>query len=111
MTATAFQFQAWPTTRNSFDVLLTRAEASRLSFDEEELLRDTHWDLGQDARLREDVRFRPTPWGRWIPARIYLANDALFAQLRREPRGTPDLKRALADLERVRGSVLRVLCG
>ena len=101
MTSLAFQSPAWSATRNSFDVLLERAEDSQLSFDEEELLRDTHWALGQDARLREDVRFRPTPWGRWIPARIYLANDALFTQLHREPRATPDLEQALANLERV----------
>ena len=101
MTALASQCPVWSATRNSFDVLLKRAEASRLSFDEEELLRGTHWDLGQDARLREDVRFRPTPWGRWIPARLYLANDALSAQLHREPRGTPELDQALANLERV----------
>ena len=91
----------WTATRTSFDALVERAEASRLSFQEEELLRDTHWSLGQDARLREDVRFRPTPWGSWIPATAYLANDTLFAQLHREPQSRPDLEQALADLDGV----------
>ena len=101
MTAFAAEYPAWSATRNSFDPLLKRAESSRLSFHEEELLRDTHWDLGEDARLREDIRFRRTPWGRWIPARIYLANDTLLAQLHREPGGTPSLEQTLRDLERV----------
>lgn len=101
MTVLTSRPRAWSATRNSFDVLFERIEASRLSFDEQELLRSTHWNLGQDARLREDVRFRPTPWGRWIPSRVYLANEALFAQLHREPQHSPDLERALADLEQV----------
>lgn len=91
----------WARTRRSFDVLLEKAAASRLSFDEAALLRDTHWNLGQDARLREDVRFRPTPWGRWIVASAYLANDTLFAELHREPQLRPSLEGALAELDGV----------
>jgi hypothetical protein len=101
VTELASQSRAWSETRNSFDVLFERAEASRVSFDEEDLLRNTHWNLGQDARLREDVRFRPTPWGRWIPSKFYLANGAFFVQLQREPQHSLDLERALADLEQI----------
>lgn len=88
-------------TRTSFDALVERVRDARVSFAEEELLRDSHWCLGQDARLREDVRFRQTPWGRWIPATAYLANDAFYTHLHREPQTRPDLVQALADLDGV----------
>lgn len=101
MTTLAMQSPRWAATRRSFDALVERAESSRLSFEEGDLLRDSHWSLGQDARLREDVRFRPTPWGRWIPASAYLANDALFAQLHREPQWEPSLDGALDEMDEV----------
>lgn len=101
MTALRVSTPRWAATRTSFDSLLERVATLRLSVDEDELLRDTHWDLGQDARLREDVRFRTTPWGRWIPAAGYLANDALFAQLHREPRSKPNIEIALTELDRL----------
>jgi len=91
----------WAVMRRSFDTLVEHTEASRLSFAEEALLRDSHWRLGEDARLREDIRFRPTPWGRWIAAGAYLANDALFAQLHREPQSNPDIEETLAELDGV----------
>ncbi len=99
MTMLNLQNPRWTATRKSFDGLVERAEAARLSFDEVELLRDTHWRLGDDARLREDLRFRPTPWGRWIPSATYLANDALFTQLHREPQRWPSFDGFLAELD------------
>ena len=91
----------WLGTRHSFDPLVERALSTRLSLAEAELLRDSHWHLGEDARLREDSRFRPTPWGRWLASAAYLANEALFRQLHREPFARPGLEGALADLEGV----------
>lgn len=101
MTALMAFDQSWISTRSSFDALVERVQGVRLSFEEEELLRDSHWCLGQDARLREDVRFRQTPWGRWMPATAYLANETLFTQLHREPQTRPELEQALADLDSV----------
>lgn len=76
----------WAASHPRFDEVAARVRASDFSFDEEELLRPSLWARGDDARLREDVRFRPTPWGRWIDSSSYLANDALFVRLHREPR-------------------------
>lgn len=89
----------WHATRKSFDSLLERLSASRVSVDEADLLRDTHWNLGQDARLREDLRFRPTPWGRWIDSSAYLANEALFARLHGQPQGPQELEALLQEFE------------
>lgn len=101
MMAGGFQLPRWASTRSSFDPLVEHASSSRLSFEEAELLRDSHWSLGEDARLREDIRFRPTPWGRWIPTMAYLANDAVFKHLHREPRNRSQLEDLLAELDRL----------
>ena len=93
----------WKRTRRSFDSIEERAREQRGSFDEAELLRETHWNHGQDARLREDLRFRPTPWGRWVLSAAYLANDAVWAQLHRERRVSLELEPTLAALEKVVG--------
>jgi len=103
LTSAGYQIPRWTATRRSFDPLVERVANSRLSFVEDELLRDTHWSLGEDARLREDIRFRPTPWGRWIPAAAYLANEALFVQLHREPQRRPDIESVLADFDSTAG--------
>ena len=81
MNAAEGQVASWASTRRSFDALVERAKTSRVSLDEAELLRESHWNLGQDARLREDVRFRTTPWGRWIDAQAFLANESVFLAL------------------------------
>ena len=57
------------------------------------------WTLGEDARLREDLRFRPTPWRRWILATDYLANDSVVVQLREGVARELSLGQALEDLE------------
>lgn len=109
MTAALSERPHWAAIRPSFDPLVARVESSRLSVGEDELLRESHWRLGEDARLREDVRFRPTPWGRWIAASTYLANDLLFAKLHGESRGRLTVEAELTTLD---GLVKRrcVLC-
>jgi hypothetical protein len=42
------------------------------------------WAHGEDAWLREDERFRPGPWGRWLPSDRYLINDLLVRALRHD---------------------------
>jgi hypothetical protein len=69
------------TIRRSFDGVLERLAASATTLSEAELLEHSHWQFGQDARLREDVRLRETPWGRWMRSEDLLANQALYDQL------------------------------
>jgi len=65
----------------SFDGLIEELEQRATSFTEEDALKSSHWNQGEDARLREDARFRLTPWGRWVLASHLLANDALYRKL------------------------------
>lgn len=53
------------------------------SFTEAEALAEL-WAHGEDAWLREDDRFRPSPWGRWIASERYLINDLLVRALRQD---------------------------
>ena len=69
--------------------------ASPTTFSERELLESSHWSLGEDARLREDLRFRETPWGRWMLAEDVVANDAVYHWLHAERRGSIALDAAL----------------
>ena len=82
-------------TRASFDALITRLAASPMTFSERELLEPSHWSLGEDARLREDLRFRETPWGRWMLAENLVANDAIYRWLHDEKRGSVALDAGL----------------
>ena len=66
----------------SFDGVVERFADADTSFTEEEALQKSHWEKGEDARLREDFRFRPTPWNRWMLSHNLLANDALSRWLR-----------------------------
>lgn len=91
---------------SSFDTVVERFSESPISFSEKEALKSSHWDLGEDARLREDARFRPTPWGRWILASHLLANGMLYRLLRQSERSEIPLVNALADLQRVAGRPL-----
>ncbi|MCB9610340.1 MAG: hypothetical protein H6716_27380 [Polyangiaceae bacterium] len=81
--------------RASFDALVTRLAESPMTFSERELLEPSHWSLGEDARLREDLRFRETPWGRWMLAEDLVANDAIYRWLHAERRGSIALDAAL----------------
>jgi hypothetical protein len=82
-------------TRASFDALVTRLAESPTTFSERELLEPSHWSLGEDARLREDLRFRETPWGRWMLAEDLVVNDAVYRWLHAERRSSVALARAL----------------
>jgi hypothetical protein len=82
-------------TRPSFDDLLDRLAGSATSLTERDLLEPSHWARGEDARLREDVRFRETPWGRWMRAEDLVGNDAVYRWLHAERRGSVALDAAL----------------
>lgn len=82
-------------TRASFDALVTRLAESPTTFSERELLEPSHWSLGEDARLREDLRFRETPWGRWMLAEDLVVNDAVYRWIHAERRGSVALDVAL----------------
>jgi hypothetical protein len=97
MTASTATAPRWVSARKSFDALVERASTLQLSFDEAAMLRDSHWALGQDARLREDLRFRPTPWGRWMLAVNYLANDFLYVRFQADRRSSAELAAVLSD--------------
>lgn len=87
----------------TFDKVVEQFSTSLVSFTEDEALKSSHWDLGEDARLREDARFRPTPWGRWILASHLLANDLLVRQLRQSNRAEISLSEALENLQKANG--------
>jgi hypothetical protein len=90
-------------TRASFDALVTRLAESPTTFSERELLQPSHWSLGEDARLREDLRFRETPWGRWMLAEDLVANDAVYRWLHTEKRGSVALDAGLKRASQVFG--------
>lgn len=90
--------QGLPWHVSALDAAAERLSAEPLSLTEQELLQATHWDLGEDARLREDRRFRPTPWGRWVLTRDFLANDAIHRELLAEQRSAIGMKAAFAQL-------------
>lgn len=89
--------------RASFDALVTRLADSPTTFSERELLEPSHWSLGEDARLREDLRFRESPWGRWMLAENLVANDAVYRWLHEERRGSVALDAALRRASEVFG--------
>jgi hypothetical protein len=64
----------------AFDAIHARLCGTPASCTEAELLADL-WSHGEDGWLREDPRFRRTPWGRWIPADRYLINDLIVRTL------------------------------
>lgn len=82
-------------TRASFTALVARLAASPTTLSERELLEPSHWSLGEDARLREDVRFRETPWGRWMLAEDLVVNDAVYRWLHADRRSSVALDAAL----------------
>ena len=90
-------------TRASFDALITRLAASPTTCSERELLAASHWNLGEDARLREDQRFRQTPWARWMLAEDLVANDTVYQWLHAERRGSVALNDALRQAGEVFG--------
>ena len=90
-----------PTRRTSFDSIFESLSKSRFSGDEAELLRESHWSLGQDARLREDARFRQTRWGRWVSVKSWVANDAAVDRLRHSNSSSLETEIYLAELDKL----------
>jgi len=88
---------------NLLEPVLEQLRVSAVSADEKELLKGRFWDAGEDIRLREDWRFRQTPWGKWTTAASYLANDEIFSALRDQAPEPIDLPEALQDLQKARG--------
>jgi len=84
----------------SFDEIIEHFSDTATSFSEVEALKASHWDMGEDARLREDIRFRQTLWGRWILSQSFLANDALYDLFLRELRPEMDLSDSLTELSK-----------
>ena len=91
----------WARERPLLDSVAAAAFTGRLSLDEEAVLRDAIWARGQDIRLREDARFRQTPWGRWISSGGYLANDAVREELRQVGKRWIDVEEVLSELDRL----------
>ena len=79
----------------AFDSILKACQSELLSFTEAEALEEAMWQHGEDASLREDIRFRPTPWGRWIVSVHYLANESIYQDFHREDRVERPLSEAL----------------
>lgn len=88
---------------NLLEPVLEQLRVSAVSADEKELLKGRFWDAGEDIRLREDWRFRQTPWGKWTTAASYLANDEIFSALRDQATEPIELPEALQDLQKTRG--------
>jgi len=101
MTAPGSAQPGWGSERRLLDGVAERAFVGRYSVDEEAALRDACWAMGQDIRLREDIRFRETPWQRWILLSAFLANDAVYEQLRGERRPSLEVETVLEALDGV----------
>jgi hypothetical protein len=65
---------------NIFDRIIARHAHAQTSFMERDALQQL-WAQGENCRLREDSRFRCTPWGRWMLAERFLANDLVWERL------------------------------
>ncbi len=100
----------WPSTRTSFDPILETLSRSRQSAAESELLGASHWSLGEDARLREDVRFKQTRWGRWVAGTAFVANDAVYRELLEGQTVTVNTEEFLVGLDHAVGRHC-VICG
>jgi hypothetical protein len=87
----------------SFDLVYERFGAESLTFTEEDALKYSHWDMGEDARLREDARFCQTPWGRWMLSSRFLANDWIFAGFQERSISMKPLAEALQEVEQATG--------
>jgi hypothetical protein len=68
----------FPLFAEDFTPIFERLGSHVLSFTEADALQRRFWDRGEDARLREDHRFRKTPWDRWMRSDRWLANDRIF---------------------------------
>lgn len=78
-----------------FDRIVERYAGASVSFTEHEALGQL-WAHGEDCYLREDLRFRKTPWGRWILSEAILANDTIYSDLHARERSAIALDEAVA---------------
>lgn len=99
----------WPFVVPEFDLVVARRRDARTSFTEEDALREPFWNRGDDASLREDVRFRPTSWGRWVLHDQAIANESLFERLVEMGGRDLELEEALAPSDG-RGGCRHVVC-
>jgi hypothetical protein len=65
----------------AFDKITLRFSNTLISFTEVEALKASYWEMGEDIRLREDIRFCKTMWGRWILTKTFLINNILYNDL------------------------------
>ena len=82
----------------AFDSLADKLSKSMTSFTEEEVLKTSFWDRGEEARLREDFRFRRTPGGRWTLTNRLLANNELYNLFHHKGKSSLALEEALSEL-------------
>ncbi|MCK5685807.1 hypothetical protein KAJ27_16860, partial [bacterium] len=94
---------------SAFDPVVKRFSKTSTSFSEKEALKENFWDIGEDARLREDFRFRQTPGGHWIISESLLANDELRKLFTQKHRSTLVFEDAMAELGSV-GSRKWIFC-
>ena len=87
-----------PLTFARFDDVVDAMQASPLSVEEADVLEAHLWSRGEDGFLREDRRFRQTPWGRWILSSRFLANDEVVQRLRNTSGSAATLKTLLSEL-------------
>ncbi|NDD62634.1 MAG: hypothetical protein EBZ36_01430, partial [Acidobacteria bacterium] len=93
------ELSAWTMTNPAFDWLVERLSRERLSVEESEILAEM--GTGADEiSLRDDSRFRRTPYARWILTDLYLANETLFDYLNNSPVPIANLAHWLAGFER-----------
>lgn len=86
-------------TKPAFDPVARQCASETLSFTEAEALEEVMWQQGEDAALQEDIRFRPTSWGRWILSDRYLANEAIYRAFHRDERVERAVSEALKEIE------------
>lgn len=97
--------------KSDFDPVVARYAKEVFSFTEEEALADLLWAKGEDAYLREDIRFRPTPWGRWMLADHYLANESVYRAFHREERSEQSLAELLTEISQEIGRLCAFCLG
>ncbi|MEW6713145.1 MAG: hypothetical protein AB1403_25215, partial [Candidatus Riflebacteria bacterium] len=74
------------------DPVTERLAEELLAQPESELLKSRFWDAGEDILLRQDFRFKKTPWGNWTTSNSYIANEFVYKYLREHPTEEPELE-------------------
>jgi hypothetical protein len=86
-------------TDRGFDLIIHGFDEERISFSEAELLCSLFWNAKEPALLREDLRFKQTPWKRWILSSHFLVNDTFSDLCRDHERSKYSLSQLLKDYE------------